>query len=222
MDTARTTSSRIGRSFVAGCCSGIPAGIILSYLAVLPLYLGLFFFLVLGLLIGAIMFRFGRGGAPARPGPLRLVGAAVVLITWTTTLVTEYAAFPGLAAGRVIMSWYPRPLKPDKEAEIDRRTRHHVMSQLLGREYRGGTADRLLGFPAYLKWVATDGVMTCPRVLDDSQFRLVMRQRRGSWIFRLILSMGLLAFSIFSQYLLLARPSKAPATGDDNPSHGPT
>jgi len=175
---------------------------------------------VFGLLIGAIMFRFGRSGAPARPGPLRLIGGAVVLLTWATTLVTEYATFPGLAARRTIISWQPRRLKPDQKAEINRRSGHHVMSQLLGRDYRGGVAERVLGFPQYLKWIVSDGTMNCPRVIDDSHFTLVMGQRKRSWAFRVIMSLGLLAFAILSQYMLLTRPSRPAERQGGNPSPG--
>ena len=211
------TRTWIGWSFIAGCCTGIPTGVILAYLAAMPFYLGLFFFLLLGLLIGATMFRFGRGATPARPVMLQLIGSAVVLITWGTTLVTEYAIFPGLAARRTEMALVRR-LKPDQKAEIAAKSREYVLSKLLGRPYEGRATDWLAGFPKYLRWVARDGAMECPTILDTTTFTLTAGQRKLSWVFRVVLSMVLLAFSIFSQYLLLLRPEKSSNSPDGIPS----
>lgn len=221
MSTTPAKRTWIGWSFVAGCCAGLPIGVVLSYVAFIPLYLGLFFFLLFGLLIGAIMFRFGRSAMPVRPGLLLLIAAAVVLIVWATTLVTEYAAFPGFAAARIEQSVEQtrrRHLRSEEETEISRQTRPYVMGQLLGRPYEGGVVDWLAGFPRYLRWMAQDGVMSCPRVIEASNYKLVMSQRGRSWAFRLILSMGLLAFSIISQYMLLTKPMKTRPAPDGSPS----
>jgi hypothetical protein len=215
--TASPTRTWIGWSFVAGCCTGIPAGIILTYLAVIPFYIGLFFFLLLGLLVGATMFRFGRNAVPVRPVTLRLIGTVIVLLTWTTTLVTEYVLFPGQAAAKVEVSWRPRPT-PEKKLQISRQVRQSVMSQLLGRDYNGGVAAWLEGFPKYLRWVARDGAMRCPRVLDATTLQLPPVQCKGAWLFRVTLSLGLLTFSILSQYLLLARHQRSEDGGGDIPS----
>ena len=80
----------IGWSLVSGCVVGVPAGALLAYLAVLPMFLGLFFFLLVSLLVGAVMFRFGRSAAPVARRTLWAVGIAVVIVIWFTGLVVEY------------------------------------------------------------------------------------------------------------------------------------
>ena len=202
---------------MAGCCAGIAAGVILAYLATIPLQLGLFFFLLLGLVIGAIMFRFGRRAMPVRPATLRLIGSAVVLVTWSTTLLTEYAIFPELAARRTETALIRR-LTPEQKAEIATKSREYVMSKLLERPYQGGTAEWLAGFPRYLRWVARDGTMECPTFLDKATFTLSAGQAKLSWAFRVVVSMALLAFSTLSQYLLLLRPAKTRSQPDAIPS----
>lgn len=217
MSTTPAKRTGIGRSFAAGCCTGIPAGVILAYLAPMPFYLGLFFFLVFGLVIGAIMFRFGRGAVPVRPLTLNLIGSVVVLLTWGTTLVTEYATFSGLVARQTETALFRR-LTPQQRAEVVAKSHTHVMSQLLGRPYEGGAADWLAGFPKYLRWIARDGTMECPRTVDPSTFTFKASQRRTSWAFRVVVSMALLAFAVLSQYRLLAQPQKGQLSPDVNPS----
>lgn len=207
----------IGWSFVAGCCAAIPAGVMLAYVAAIPFYLGLFFFLLLGLLIGATMFRCGRRAMPVHRPTLLLIGSVVVLLTWGTTLVTEYATFPELVARRTEAALVRR-LTPAQRAEIAAKSREQVLSALLGRPYKGGVADWLAGFPRYLKWVARDGDMECPTILDTATFTLTAGQSKVSWAFRIVLSMALLAFSILSQYLLLARQDKVKNPPDGEPS----
>ncbi|NLE57946.1 MAG: hypothetical protein GX616_06265 [Planctomycetes bacterium] len=217
MSTSPGKRTWIGWSFVAGCCTGIPSGVILAYLASIPFYLGLFFFLLLGLLIGAIMFRFGSGASPVHPPTLALIGSAVVLLTWGTTLLIEYATLPGLVARRTEMALFRR-LTPEQQAEVAAKIRVHVMSRLLGRPYEGRPAEWLAGFPKYLRWIARDGTMECPRVVDPTTFTFKLPQSRASWAFRVVLSMALLAFAVLSQYLLLARPSKDQTSPDAIPS----
>ncbi|HPD29141.1 MAG TPA: hypothetical protein PLL20_04045 [Phycisphaerae bacterium] len=217
MSTSPAKRVGIGRSFVAGCCAGIPAGVILAYLAPMPFYLGLFFFLVLGLVIGAIMFRFGRGAVPVRPLTLNLIGSAVVLLTWSTTLVTEYATLPRLVARRTETSMFRR-LTPQQKAEVAAKSRQHVMSRLLGRPFDEGLGDWLAGFPKYLRWIAQDGTMECPRVVDPTTFTFKAGQSKASWVFRVVVSMALLAFAVLSQYLLLARTTKDQPSIDAIPS----
>lgn len=220
MDVQGTSRTWIGWSFIAGCCTGIPAGIILCYLASMPFYLGLFFFLLLGLLVGATMFRFGRNTGPVRPGVLWLIGAAVALITWSSVLITEYATFPGLVAARVEQS-RRRIITPEQKLKNDNQLRRYAMSQLLGHDYDAGVAQWTKGFASYVSWIANDGTMSCPRLSDPSTYNLVMPQRKTSWLFRQVLSLILLGFAVLSQYLLLARSSRMGQKADGQSSANP-
>jgi hypothetical protein len=217
--SAPANGVRLGWSFIAGCAAGVPAGVLLSYLAVLPLFLGLFFFLLLGLMVGAIMFRFGRGAAPASRRSLWLLGSAVVLVMWTTTLFVEYLLFPGYAAQQVarqVSKSRQRRLQLEERKKIESETRQYVLSRLAGRQYRGTVLDGLRGFAGYLGWVVRDGSIQSPRVLDDATVLVQVSQRRRAWVFRVVASLALLEFAVLSQFLGLSRPPKK-KRGDENP-----
>ncbi|MBN1489250.1 MAG: hypothetical protein JXA69_04975, partial [Phycisphaerae bacterium] len=62
----RRLPPRWAASVIAGLALGLPFAWLLAVLAFLPFYLGLFFFTLIGLLIGAVQFRVGK---PAVPWP---------------------------------------------------------------------------------------------------------------------------------------------------------
>jgi hypothetical protein len=209
--------SSLAKPFIAGCTAGVPAAILLTYLAVLPLFLGLFFFLLLGLLVGALMFRFGRKAAPAPRGRLWLGGTGVVVVMWLTTLVVEYAIFPSLVSQRVGQSWHRR-LTAEEKQTVARETRQAVLSRFVGREYRGGPVDWICALGGYTAWVARDGTMQCPRGLNNTTYLLQLDQRRRAWVLRVLLSLGLLEFAVLSQYLGLVKTPKSKTREDGNAS----
>jgi hypothetical protein len=207
-----TQRSWIGWPLIAGCVVGVPAGCLLAYLALLPMFLGLFFFLLVGMVVGAVTFRFGKAAAPIPPTTLRLIGAAVAVLVWTTGLVVEYLDFPREAA-RAVRHSLAQNLTADQQDELADRTRQHVLTQLTGRDFRGGFLDHLLAFSGYLKWAATRGTMRCPRIFDDSTHTVRLSQRGIGWLIRVIVSLGLLAFAILSQVLGLAKAPGPPPDG---------
>src|SRR5262245_21649393 len=82
-------------SLAAGLAIGLPLGIVLSYLAALPYFLGLFFFVLFGLVIGALLFRFGADRRPMAWSIVGLATAMVVTATWCASLVVEARTFVG-------------------------------------------------------------------------------------------------------------------------------
>ena len=82
----------------------LPCGYLLSYGAFILTYFGLFFFLLFGLLIGAIMFRIAL---PARPVPRWqvLTGSLIVAaVCGGFSLAVECWQFPSDAAKRMLDS----------------------------------------------------------------------------------------------------------------------
>ena len=124
---------------------------------------------------------------------------------WTTSLAVEYKALPDSAA-RQVRNSIPRPLTTEQRTDLAQQTHQHLLSQWLGRDTDDGLADTVLGFPAYLKWVATDGTMQCPRVFDDSMHTVTTGDRQLKWLIRVIVSLGLLNFTLLSQCLSLSQP----------------
>ena len=203
--------------WIGGGLVAVPAGCLMAYLALLPFFLGLFFFLLVGLLTGAVMFRLGKRSAPAPRAILWLMGADVVILLWGTGLVVEYIGLPGDATRQIRESPLPERLTAEQRDELYDQTRRHVLSELSGRDCAGQPVDYLRAFPGYLKWAATDGTMNCPRVFHDSAHEVILPQRKAGWLIRVILSLGLLAFAVLSQLLPLAKPPESPDEEDEPP-----
>jgi len=201
--------SRIGWSLIGGCAVGLPIGWLMGYLALLPFFLGLFFFALLGLVVGAVMFRFGRPAAPAPRPALWLIGNAVAIVVCGAGLVGEYYGLVGYrvfghevegdAYQAVRESFRYRSFTQDELARLRGETRRHTLAQLEA-DYPPG------GFVGYLRWAASRGTMECPRIFDDTTHTILLRHRRVTWLIRVALSLGLLSFSIMSQVLGLAGP----------------
>ena len=207
--------SALYRSLLAGCIAGVGLGVALAYLSALPFMLGLFFSLLFGLIVGAIMYRLGQPAQPAGRCMLWSIGLFVVLLIWVTTLVVEYKGFAGDATRAVLRS-LPQPLDDDQRVHLAAETRRFVLSEFIGEPVEGTTFDGVRAFPGYLWWIATDGEMDCPRVFDESSHPLALSQRRGGWLIRVALSLGLLTFAVLSQVLGLSAPAEESGASPDD------
>lgn len=72
-------------------------GLLLARLVWLPFFFGLFFFLVAGLLVGALAFRIARPARPLRRRRILLGAVTVALLAWLATLLWEYRHFTATA-----------------------------------------------------------------------------------------------------------------------------
>jgi hypothetical protein len=130
-------------------------GTLLGYLALLPFFVGLFFFLLLGLAPGAVLFRFGH---PLRPmSLLRIWSGAlpVVLVTFSVAVYVEYRALPRHVAVKVrknvsgFPAGYTRAALENRAAEM--------VGNYLRRRY--GSDDLL----AYIRWASRSGRIEIPQ-----------------------------------------------------------
>jgi len=191
-------------SLVAGCVLGLPAGWLLAYLGMLPMLLGLFFYLLFGLLIGAVMVRVGRRAAPVAKTGLWLIAVFVAVLVWTTSLVTEYWEFPRSTNDQVRKTFVRSFTKSELE-HLREQTHHYVLSELQS-HYRPG------GFLGYLRWAATQGTMECPRVFEDSTENIQLPQRRVAWLIRVLLGLIFLVGTVVVQTLELTRAQDGQGT----------
>jgi hypothetical protein len=201
--------------WIVAAVVGMGLGIILTWLAVLPFLLGLYFFLLAGLLLGAIIARFGKSDSPQPKGRIWAASVTIACLVWMVTLVVEYVTFPRDAFEEVLTS-LPAYVPQEDRPELREAVYHAVLSELLDRPSDGGIADWILGFPAYLSWVATDGTMRCPRILAEGTRSLVVRQGQTLWIMRVIISLLLLVFAVSALPLGLTRPPKSDDADDSD------
>lgn len=214
-------------ALAVGGLLAIPAGWLLAILALLPFFLGLFFSLVVGLLLGAVVYRLARPAAPLASWAALVLGGVVFLAAWTTGLACEYLNtrgydLPWYSAG----SWRWVPVDGDATRVVRGRLRHRSLTvaerELLRTRTRQAFARQLAvryppgGFVGFLRWSAAgQGALEVPRVFGAAPVLLDPKQRGASWLIRLVLSLILLGFAVLSQVLCLAR--ERPPTGDDPP-----
>lgn len=176
---------------------GVPIGCLLSYAAALPNFIGVFFFALLGLVVGAIVFRIA---SPNRPFPKFSVisgTTAVTAIIWTSSIVKEALDFP-TDMGQVAAS-QTRDLGGRSLSEFRNEFASQVRGHLRTQYPPGGTVG-------YVRWVLTSGE------LKKGDTELIQRamhvpQAKIGWAIRVVISGGLLAFGVASQTLPLSTPS---------------
>ena len=174
---------------VAGAVVSLPFAWLLSYAAMLPFFIGLFFFVLFGLIIGAVIHRVAAPKRPYARPPLLIGTVIVVMFGWSFSLIKEARDFPMDRAHYVA----------EKTGHLGGRTVgefHEAVATQLRQYLRehyppGGTVG-------YMHWALTSGEI--PKgSLEDVRMKLGQPQRRYAWAIRVVLSLGLFAFGIGSQ-----------------------
>jgi hypothetical protein len=175
----------------------LPFGWLLSYAAALPFFIGLFFFVLFGLVMGAIMHRTASAGRPY-PSSALVVGTTIVVIV-------------GSIAPLLIEAW-----EHPKDMGARALTKSTVLGNRTGPEFKADVAEdirRLLreryapgGFVGYVRWVLAGGEWKKGDVPGVAR-TLQVEQRGWVWALRVALSVAMLGFGIASQTFLLRLPS---------------
>ncbi|MHC4441217.1 MAG: hypothetical protein ACYTF1_12905 [Planctomycetota bacterium] len=194
-------------ALVVGVILGLPTGWLLATLAVLPMFLGLFFFLIVGLFIGAIMFRVGKQAAPVPKSTLITIGSIVAMTVWGAALVFEFRQLPEDAARTVRSSFPKRYFDKQDRVRLQNETRDYVLAKLK-EDYPPG------GLVGYLRWAADKGTIECPRIFSDDTETHALYQQGLMWIIRVLLSLLLVGFTTITQFVGLtsipAKPAQTP------------
>lgn len=180
-----------GWSPLAGLLVAVPSGWLLAYLAALPFMLGLFFFLLLGLIVGAVMYRIGTKSPVPSASVLWLAGSAVAVMMMLTSLWAEYHALPRSVEKRVRDSYF-ESFTPERRDALSRGVKDYVRAELENRYPPGG-------FVGYLRWAATSGRLECPRILRKSTAEYRLSHRRALWLIRVGLAALMVEWTILSQ-----------------------
>jgi hypothetical protein len=183
---------------------GLPIGWLLCYGGLLPFFLGLFFFLLFGLVLGAVAYRVG---APVRPVSRAAVlwgTAVVVLVTWLTSFLIEAHDFPEQVA--YVAYRQPRRLPQGTTPETYRRESAEEVAAYLRQKHPPG------GVLGYAHWALTSSQIDPPVGKLLKPFRST--QPRWWWVGRVILSILLLSYGIHTQIGPLSRlPTRRDRSG---------
>ncbi|UCF34924.1 MAG: hypothetical protein JSV78_06375 [Phycisphaerales bacterium] len=186
----RTREGPHGRWWCAvlvGVWFSLPFSWLLSFGALLPFLLGLFFFALFGLIIGALVFRIAAPGRPYGKGAIVVGTTVIVLVCWCTAFVLESRDFPREMGQKAT----------DATRSIDMTRQQHIekmaedVRAYLREEYPPG------GLIGYVRWSLTDGRIK-KGVLDGPRRTIKRNQVKHWWAIRVVVSIGLLAFGVAS------------------------
>ncbi len=194
---AASSASRWWLAVGAGSVVVIPFAWLLSYVAALPFYVGLFVFLVFGLIVGAIMHRIASPTRPYSTGTLLLGTTVVVLVGSLVPVIVEARDFPRDMAERALT---PKTYLGDRTPEEYKAAVQDKVRRKLGERFPPG------GTIGYIKWVLAEGEWKKGE-LEGVRQALQVDHRGFAWVARVAVSIGLLGFGVGSQTMALRRSS---------------
>lgn len=198
------------RALLAGLLVALALGVtLLTWALSLMFMLGLFFFMLFGLLVGAVMFRFGVRSRPMPRGRVVLISAAVAFAGWSAALTKEAVDFPRDFVDRVVNQ---RKFERDKlhippgEGEYDKICGQVAtfITDHLAQAYPPG------GVIGYFQYTGAGDTIIMD--LPGQPRKLTIKPRVQPWIWwtRGLLSLPLFFLTIYSVTAALARmPSES-------------
>ncbi len=187
------TASRWRWAVVVACLVGLPIGWLLCYAALLPFFLGLFFFVLFGLLLGAVLFRIGQVSRPLPRITLLAGSAAVIVVSWTTAFLTETYDFP-----RQVATYSYEKIRKLPEGMTPAQFREKAAADVAAHLRREFPPSGPIG---YARWAITSSRIDPPTAMLQKPFR--SSQFRWWWVIRVGLSVALLTAGVLSQVLPL-------------------
>jgi hypothetical protein len=167
-------------------------GFLLARLIWLPFYFGLFFFLVAGLLAGAISFRMARRARPVSQGriirgvSLVAVAAAMVTLVWEYEHVAKTIGDSKFADARNAAVKANRPL-----GEV-RKTATACFREALRETYPPG------GVVGYARWAIRTGQMDLD--VNACKDTVAISQQGYAWLARTVIGVILLAAGLWASF----------------------
>jgi hypothetical protein len=189
-----------GLAAAIGAVVSIPFCWLLSFAALLPFFIGLFFFALFGLVIGAVVFRLAHRDGPYPSRAVVIGTTLLVAFVWFASVLKESWDLPGDMA--VKAAGLTRDLRGRSVDEF---------RQTVAGEVRGFIQERYPpgGVIGYLRWALATGRIEKGE-LPSVEARLVLNQARYLFAMRVSLSIGLLAFGIASQTWPMRRRPRIP------------
>jgi len=172
----------------------LPLAWLLGWGGLLPFFLGLFFYALFGLMIGAFAYRLAAPGRPYPPRSLMAGTAALLVVTFGVSTYSEYLSFADNVAG---VGMEQKRFLGDREPADFRAQLVTNAREFLSEQYPPG------GVIGYIRWAATDGDVSPKDVSGLRRTINNMRQGHIGWTIRVTLAIALLAFGIGSQTLAL-------------------
>lgn len=195
------------RRYALGCAvvTGMGVGLskLLAAAGLLPFVfgvVGIFFYMLVGLLLGAILYRFGVAG---RGWPRGLLIGSILIPTLATSagaLVFEYRSFVG---GRADELMRQNRMNPREHPEGTERMTERIEAQWR-RQY--GVA----GIGGYIAWSARGSSFLCGPE-DGRKLRIAHPQGGIWWVVRAVVSFAAMGWAVGAQVYPLRKGKGGPA-----------
>lgn len=195
------------RGIALGAVLALPLGWLLGHGALLPNYLGLFFFALFGLVLGATVYRVAQRGGRQTRSTVVTGTLLLVLFTWAVGMTREGLAFPEQMARAVVERAEASDLAGRTAEEFHAAVLADVKS-FLATEYPPG------GVIGYVRWAVARSVLPAAEI-DGLRRDIKSTQSRYGFVIRVALSIGLLVFGIGSVTFSLCRDPKSPSAGQE-------
>ncbi len=191
--------------------ASILAYTLLSYALSLIAMLGLFFFMLFGLIIGAAMYRSANKSSLVPRSRAILATALVSFVCWSIAVTKEAVEYPDDFVNAAIENDKIR--KPrGKVGEIRDELREFI-HEYMKTEYPPG------GILGYFQMVATGGTVQLELSTEIRTIPIKPRVSPLVWWIRVLVAIVLLYVSIWSQVSLLTKPPKVRGERDDRESN---
>ncbi len=191
----RSSHLRWSLAVAGGTVFSYPLAWLLSYAASLPFFIGLFFFVLFGLVIGAVTYRIAVPGRPYGRWPLVIGTTIIVATVWSISMIMESRDFPYDMAK--LAAFKTRDIGDRTVEEFRAEVSTDVRRFLRERYPPGGTIG-------YVRWVLTNGRLAQGELESVKRTLRLRRQTKVWWAIRVVLSIALLGFGIGSQTLGLS------------------
>ncbi|MCP4590518.1 MAG: hypothetical protein GY842_07230 [bacterium] len=205
--------ARAAWGMVLGMGLAFPAGWLLSHASFLVALLGLFFFILFGLVIGAALYRVWRPLRPMARGTIRLGVTLVVLVGWGGSLVWEGIIFPSAVANDAIK----------QVVKIEGKTGGDVLADAV-RDTRAFLAERYPpgGVVGYWQWAIAGDTVEIPITGVDKPKPITHKSTGWFFVVRALLAGLLWTLAVRSQVSPLAKPVPVELSAQEEPDESDT
>ncbi len=179
-----------------------------SHLGNLFYFLGLFFFILFGLIHGAAVFRFLSAFRPIRRPTLICIGWFFIFVTWGGGLVLEASYLPEDVYDDSIKT-FKRGLPPGLQAADFKSDVRAQTTDYLRENYGSNLMI------SYVRWELAGGAMDLTVRGRERSLAYERPQRRIGFALRVLISLVLVIYGMFSQIGVLTKTTEQVQAGKD-------
>lgn len=208
-DGQARSGGRLAGGILLGMLVGVPLGYLLCYASFLVTMLGLFFFMLFGLVIGAAVYRVWSPLQPMARWKVRLGVALVAFAAWGSSLVWEGITFP-VDVGKKAIEQVEKIDTPGKRGMDVRADAERATREYLAERHPPG------GIVGYWRWALSEHSIAIP--ITGAKDPQPIHYSGTGWIcvVRVVLSAAAMVVALYAVLIPLSRPPRSDTEEADN------